>query len=170
MIILESVLIYYCSYLFNTHRAFVTGHQTRYRIIFRARIRYPGIRGCRKISSRASVSKIFFEPSVSRIKESPWYESSGRRRKVVFARAKRPKQRTNSEGAHIHTHIQSEKEREKITREKKGEGGRRQRTGGQRVKGERKGRKWRALRRNGAETGDSDGQWATVDSSNRTKT
>lgn len=27
--------------------------------------------------------------------------------------------------------------------------------------GERKGRKWRALRRNGAETGDSDGQWAT---------
>lgn len=38
------------------------------------------------------------------------------------------------------------------------------------VEGERKGRKWRALRRNGAETGDSDGQWATVDSSNRTKT
>lgn len=36
--------------------------------------------------------------------------------------------------------------------------------------GMREGRKWRALRRNGAETGDSDGQWAPADSSNRTKT
>lgn len=61
----------------GTYRIFRTAYRDAYR--------------CWKISSRANVSKIFFGPSVSHIKERPWYKSGGRQRKVIFVQTKRPK-------------------------------------------------------------------------------
>lgn len=81
--------------------------------------------------------------------------------------------------AYTRTHTGKRRKKNRKGREKGGreETRRRERErGGKRKRNKRgsegtgEGRKWRALRRNGAETGDSDGQWAPADSSNRTKT